>query len=309
MEQSEIVYIDRLTRQKNIEKVYGASALQFLYGSGLASLIFGKPLLQLIARWPFFSKLYGYWQKLPFTKGKILPFIQKYHIDQTEFLQPVDAFASFNDFFIRKLKNEARPIVEDDQIAIMPADARYLFFQNIDTAQGFLVKGAKFTLKSLLNDEKLAAAYENGSMVIARLCPTDYHRFHFPVDCTPGTAQLINGWLYSVNPIALKKNIEIFTQNKRAITSLQSNHFGKVLFIEIGATNVGSIIQTYQPEAFAVKGAEKGYFSFGASSIILLFPPNSIEFDSDLLAATEAGFEIRCLFGQSMGVVAKLNSR
>ena len=138
-------------------------------------------------------------------------------------------------------------------------------------------------------------------MVLARLCPTDYHRFHFPCDCLPGQTKLINGWLYSVNPLAVKKNIQILTQNKRTLCLLDTPLFGSVAYMEIGATSVGSIQETYVVDRFQVKGAEKGYFEFGGSALILLFPKNTIQFDSDLLAATEQGLEMRCLLGQSMG--------
>jgi phosphatidylserine decarboxylase len=74
------------------------------------------------------------------------------------------------------------------------------------------------------------------------------------------------------------------------------------LFLEIGATCVGAIHQTYTPEVLTSKGAEKGYFSFGGSSLILLFPPNTIRFDEDLIKATAQNIEIRCLMGQQMGL-------
>lgn len=300
-----ITYIDRTTKQKEIEAVFGAQALQLLYGNSFLSKTIGKPLLRLFSRNPGFSKLYGWWQSKPWTKHRIVPFIKKFGMDATEFASSPETFTSFNDFFIRHLKKEARPIAPGNTIAIIPADARYLFYQQIDVSDGFIVKGKKFQLATLLDDPVLAKNYEQGSMLIARLCPTDYHRFHFPVDCIPSAPQLINGWLYSVNPIALKKNIEIFSQNKRAITRLETSEFGTVLFIEIGATNVGSIIQTYQPNRFYSKGDEKGYFSFGASSLIVLFPPKTIQFDDDLIAATQQNLEIKCLLGQSMGTSTK----
>ncbi|MBA3237342.1 MAG: phosphatidylserine decarboxylase [Parachlamydiaceae bacterium] len=297
-----IKYIDRTSKKIETETVYGAQALQFLYGDSLISKTIGKPLLTLLASNRCFSLLYGLWQKLPWTTHRIAPFIENFGIDSTEFLNPVDSYTSFNDFFTRKLKAKVRPIAKGHDVAIIPADGRYLFFQKIDEAEGFIVKGKKFSLTTLLDNGDLAKRYEEGSMVIARLCPTDYHRFHFPMDCTPEKTHLINGWLYSVNPIALKKNIEIFVQNKRTITPLTTAEFGKVLFIEIGATNVGSIIQTYPPDKLCKKGDEKGYFSFGASSLILLFEKGQIQFDEDLLSATSQNMEVKCLFGQPLGL-------
>lgn len=296
-----IVYIDRLTGKRELERVYGGSALKFLYGHSLMSKLLGRPLATILAKCACFSAAYGWWQKQPWTAGNIQPFINKYRVDASEFLEKVDTFKSFNDFFIRKLKAEARPITSGAEIAIIPADGRYLFHPRIDLSDGFVVKGEKFRLDQLLQDPQLAAEYSQGSMVMARLCPTDYHRFHFPCDCTPSQTRLINGWLYSVNPIAIKQNIDIFTQNKRTICTLQTEQFGKVLFMEIGATNVGSINQTYTPNQKQAKGAEKGYFAFGGSALIVLFPPGSIAFEADLVEATNQGLEILCQMGQPMG--------
>lgn len=300
-----IIYFDRISKNPCEEQVYGSKGLRLLYGSGLSTKLFGAPLAHVLARIPFFSSLYGRLQSSPSSKKKIKPFIEEFGVDTSEFADPIDAFSSFNDFFIRRLKPSARPIDPRQDVAIIPADGRYLFYQSIDKADGFVVKGEKFDLKTLLQNKELASHYSQGSMVIARLCPTDYHRYHFPCDCIPGETKCINGWLYSVNPIALKKDIQIFAQNKRTICHLNSPLFGDILFMEIGATFVGSIHQTYTPFKSYLKGEEKGYFSFGASSLILLFPPNSIHFDSDLLKASADHTEIRCLMGQSMGKAIK----
>ena len=300
-----ITYIDRQTGQKLQEKVYGAPVLRLLYGRSLASTIFGTPLAFLLSRLPWFSAFYGWAQNLPCSKKKVLPFIETFGVDTSEFAQDPSTFTSFNDFFTRHLKPAARPIAPQNTTAIIPADGRYLFYQNIEKADGFVVKGQKFDLADLLQDEKLAEKYAQGSMAIARLCPTDYHRFHFPVDCIPGKTEFINGWLYSVNPVAIKQNVEIFTQNKRTLCILDTPLFGKVLFMEVGATCVGAIHETYTPGTPYLKGDEKGYFSFGASSLIVIFPPNTIRFDKDLIEASKEHIEIKCLMGQSMGTLVE----
>jgi len=300
-----IVYINRKTGHKEVEKVYKNGALTFLYGDRWFSRQMGKTILPLVAKFPFFSQAYGFLQKQSISQKKIHSFINHFNIDSTEFLESVDHFKCFNDFFIRQLKKEARPIDEEAEKAIIPADGRYYFYQNIDLVKGFVVKDKKFNLATLLDSEELAASYSGGSMVIARLCPSDYHRFHFPCDGLPGPSHLINGWLYSVNPIAIRKNLDIFTQNKRSVCAIDTPLFGSLLFVEVGATCVGSIKQTYQAGQKYLKGDEKGYFEFGGSCLILLFPKNSIEFDTDLISATEAGLEVRCLMGESMGRVNK----
>jgi len=296
-----IRYIDRVSGREETEEVYGERALRFLYGEGWLSKSIGVPLLHTLCRIPFISSFYGAWQKLSFTKKKIQPFIKRFNLDPSEFLLPISAFTSFNDFFIRKLKPEVRPIAPGDDCAVIPADGRFRFYQDLAETDGFYVKGQRFSLASLLQDQQLADRYKHGSMVIGRLCPTDYHRFHFPCEGIPSVSITVNGWLYSVNPIAIKKDIQIFTKNKRSICEIVTERFGKVLYLEIGATNVGSIHQTYQPLTLVTKGSEKGFFSFGGSSIILLFEPDRIVFEEDLIALNEKGLEIRCLVGQPLG--------
>jgi phosphatidylserine decarboxylase len=296
-----ITFIDRKTKREEQEKVYGEFFIKLFYGSGAMRRFFSFLLLPFFARIHFVSKLYGYFQKSAMSRFKIKPFIQTYEIDASEFLDPVDSFPSFNDFFIRKLKPECRPIAGGPDVAVLPADARYLVFQNIDEADGFWVKGKKFSLGQLLGDESLAKSYEKGAMVIARLCPVDYHRFHFPCECVPGKPRLINGPLFSVNPLALKRSIEILCENKRVITALKTENFGEVQYIEVGATHVGSIVQTHVPEKSYAKAEEKGYFSFGGSCLILLFEHSRIIFDQDLIAASAKKLEVRGLLGQSLG--------
>lgn len=287
-----IEVINRASGQKEREIVYGGAAIAWLYGGSTL----GKTLAHLSARLPFVSAFYGWLMKQPSSKKKIAPFIEKFQVDASEFKN--DTFNSFNDFFIRELKVEARPI--SPSRFVCPADGRYRFFQNIDLSEGFYVKGQKFILTELLKDKNLADKYSGGTMVIARLCPFDYHRFHFPHDNTPSESKLINGFLYSVNPIALKKDIDIFTQNKRKMTQLVSS-FGTSLYIEVGATNVGSIVETYLPNVPAKKGDEKGYFEFGASALILLFEPGMITLDKDLIELSKDMNEVHCLMGQSLG--------
>ena len=99
----------------------------------------------------------------------------------------------------------------------------------------------------------------------------------------------------------MNHNIEILAENKRVITHLRTHPFGTILAVEVGATNVGTIHQTYEPEKHYAKGDEKGYFSFGGSCIILIFEPGRIQFDPDLLENTRAGLETYAHMGESLG--------
>jgi phosphatidylserine decarboxylase len=300
-QQKTITYLDRVTKELCQEKVYGGKFLHFLYGKGFWSRVFGYNIARLVANLPLFSNLFGWWQRRAATRHKIIPFINEYAVDAAEFAESPSSFSSFNDFFIRKLKPAARPMAPGDDIAVIPADGRYLFYSDISQIRNFSIKGKSFSLEELLQNKESAVHYSRGAMAIARLCPSDYHRFHFPCDGLAEAPQLINGALWSVNPMALQRNVKIFSENKRVITAFKTEQFGTILYIEVGATSVGSIHQTYMVSSVCQKGDEKGYFSFGGSTLILLFEPGQIQFDSDLLAATERGIEIKCLLGQSMG--------
>lgn len=196
----------------------------------------------------------------------------------------------------------ARPITPGENVAIFPADGRHLVFQDIEAADGFYVKGLKFSLRDLFGDDGLAQKFAGGSMVISRLCPVDYHRFHFPVAGVPGEARVINGWLYSVSPIALRRQVRYLVENKRAISVMESPAFGTVVVLEVGATNVGSIQQSFVPGRAVEKGDEKGLFAFGGSCVITLFQRGKIRFDADLTEERSEPMEIYAKMGDRLGV-------
>ncbi len=293
-----IQYINRETGSIEKEEVFGEQAIRFLYGNSFFSKLFGRLALHGFAKWPFASSFFGFLQNCASSKARVIPFINRFGMDTSEFLDSPEDYSTFNEFFIRKLKPECRPLSNN---ACMPADARYRFYPQIGQGDIFSVKNKSFCLKTVLQDEALAKHYEGGSLVIARLCPTDCHRFYFPFDCTPNKAKLINGKLFSVNPIATKDNPWIWGVNRRMLTLLDSAEFGQVAYLEVGATNVGSIIQTYTPNTHQSKGAEKGYFEFGGSALLLLFEKGRIKFDEDLINASNQGLEILCHIGQSLG--------
>jgi phosphatidylserine decarboxylase len=113
---------------------------------------------------------------------------------------------------------------------------------------------------------------------------------------------LIRGWLYSVSPIALRRNIRYLTQNKRRITLVDSPDFGRVAMLEVGATNVGSIVEVYPPGRPVAKGEEKGLFKFGGSCVITVFARGRIRFDADLLEQSDQCRETYARMGDRLGV-------
>ncbi|AHK63561.1 Phosphatidylserine decarboxylase proenzyme [Chlamydia avium] len=289
-------YIDRLTSRKVIEPVCYEKTMFFLYDSKI-----GRWISRLLSRSPVFTRIYGWIQKQPWTRSKIVSFVNNHNICTKELKRPLSEFSSFNDFFTRELLPTARPVTPGKNVCVMPSDGFYLVYPNVAEFGEFVVKSKRFSLPKLLGDDALVKKYDTGSMVFSRLALFDYHRFHFPVDCVPGEARCINGYLFSVHPIAMKDNFIFFCENKRMITELKTESFGDVLYLEVGALSVGSIIQTFTPGKKYSKGEEKGFFEFGGSTIILLFQPNTIQFEVDLLKNSRMGLETRCLMGQALG--------
>lgn len=294
----EIVYYDRYRGETCVEKVYGDKALRWTYGT-----LSGRISLSVLVKRALFSRWYGWKMDRPGTRSKIAPFIENYGLDSTEFVRDVGAFANFNEFFFRKLKPQARPIDSDPSSVVFPADGRHLCVPDLSRNEGLFVKGEMFDLATLLGNRDLAEQFGCGSLLLSRLCPVDYHRFHFPITGVPGEAELIKGPLYSVNPIALRQNIHILATNKRTLTQLKTESLGKVLLMEIGATCVGSIQQTFRGGALVEKGNEKGYFRFGGSSTITIFEAGRIQFDQDLIENSLENRELYAKVGDHMGTL------
>ncbi|CAL9098997.1 unnamed protein product [Musa textilis] len=272
-------------------------------------------------------------QFIEFFKGQL-------KMDEAKY--PIEYFKTFNEFFVRELKPGVRPIAysERDDIAICPADCRLMAFSSANESLRFWIKGRKFSIQGLLGKDTCSSAFVDGSLVIFRLAPQDYHRFHVPVSGTIESFVDIPGYLYTVctyvhfssqnnflfifsfisfkvrllinsmymfsfilskylplislafvafnliiknclilicdflmkvNPIAVNsKYCNVFTENKRVVSIISTSEFGKVAFVAIGATMVGSIAFTKNEGDYVHKGDEFGYFSFGGSTVICL---------------------------------------
>jgi phosphatidylserine decarboxylase len=296
-------YFHRAKKTVETEQVYGEAWLRWTYGNPL-----GRLSLELLVKRAILSRLYGWRMNRRFSAQRILPFISKYDVDVDEFAKSPFAFKTFNDFFFRALKPGLRPIAPDDSVAVLPADGRHLAFQDVEATGGFYAKGQRFSLAGLFGEAHLKPAeqavtrdFAGGSLLISRLCPVDYHRFHFPVGGTPGEPRLINGWLYSVSPIALRRNLGYLWENKRVVTLIDSPTFGRVAVVEIGATMVGSILQTYSAGKPVAKGDEKGLFRFGGSCVVTVFQRGRITFDRDLLEQSARQLEVYARVGERLG--------
>lgn len=298
-----VTYFDRYLGRVEEEPIYGENWLRWAYGTHL-----GRLTVWTLARRKLFSRLYGWMMDRPSSARRIRPFMERFGLNEEEFSQPVRSFRTFNEFFSRKLKAEARPIDPSVEAVAFPADGRHLGWDRFSANRGIHIKGESFTLEELLGSALLADQYADGALVISRLCPTDYHRFHFPVSGVPGSPQRLRGRLDSVSPIALRRRIRILSRNSRVLTPIRTAGFGTVIMVEIGATCVGSIEQSFRPGEPVEKGAEKGLFRFGGSCVVTLFPSGVCSLAHDLRVQTERHRELYARMGDRMGVRSPENA-
>ena len=294
-----IQYYERKTGQLMTENVAGEKWLVWLYNNPV-----GEVTLWTLAKRKMLSSVYGKMMDRTSSAKKIHPFINDFDIDMSGVQE--QEFKNFNDFFTRRLKANARQIDTCLNTVVSPADGKILAYTDIGNSD-FIIKGFRFDVSSFLDNPVLAQKYSDGTLIVIRLAPVDYHRFHFPVSGILTSDKKIEGDYYSVNPFALRKKAEIFCLNKREYTILANPLFGDVIMAEVGATMVGSIVQTYKGNS-VIKGKEKGYFEFGGSTVVLLFERNKICIDRDLLINTANGYETAVKMGERIGEASPAQS-
>jgi phosphatidylserine decarboxylase len=295
-----IEYIDRKTGGMRRETVPGEQWLRWLYHNPL-----GKLALDALVKRKCLSAWYGRKMDSPASTEKIPAFVQDLQIDMSEATRPMENYESFNDFFIRELKPEARPIDADPNTLASPADGKVLAFENIQQMDSFFVKGQSFALDQFLGSNQLAEQYAGGALLIFRLAPVDYHRFHFPANGTISRTTAIDGAYYSVSPYAVKNRLSVYWENKREHSTLHTDLAGDILLCEVGATMVGSIIQTYAPDSNVQKGQEKGMFKFGGSTVVMLLEKGKAYIDADILTNTRNGYETSIRMGERIAIGGK----
>ncbi|KAI8595730.1 phosphatidylserine decarboxylase-domain-containing protein [Dissophora ornata] len=253
----------------------------------------------------------------PESVAQIDHFIKTYKLDLSELLLPdIKDYKTFNEFFYRKLRPDVRPINEprNPNIVVSGADSRLCVFESINAATEVWIKGKSFTIEHLIQDADLAAKYEGGAIAIFRLAPQDYHRFHSPVTGTIAREPVkIDGTYFTVNPMAINEDLDVFTENVRKVTVMdleqnvettKNEKFDQCVFVSIGALLVGSIQLTgaSEPGNKVHKGEELGYFAYGGSTCILLFKAGAVQFDEDLVANSQKGVETLVQMGERIGI-------
>jgi phosphatidylserine decarboxylase len=267
------------------------NSLTFLYQARL-----GKIARKfLCTRWV--AKIIARYMTSSLSRGRIQPFIKKYRLTMGDYAVPVGGYTSFNDFFIRKLKPLARIIDSNLNHVISPVDGKLYVIPHIQTDSIFYIKQQPFNLETFLDNQQLANHFANGTMMIFRLAPYDYHRIHFPVDGVPSRAKVIHGSFESVNPAAILAGAQPLLHNERHLILIETQQWGSVALVCVGALMVGSIVSTYQPGKLYHKGDECGYFAFGGSTVVLLFGQDAIQPIRHFTEHSLQGFETAVKMG------------
>ncbi len=274
------------------EKNSNNTSLAFLYNNPLGKLI------RTMLKTKSVQKMTGWYYSTSMSRYHIKPFIDYYNIDMMQYNIPENGYSSFNNFFIRTLKENARP--QEKTSVICPTDGKVLAYEQISPIDQFSVKNIRCSLISIIKNKTLAQEFEGGTLFIIRLAPYDYHRFHFPLACTPLKPTLIHGTCESVNPSVFSQGINPYLINERHIITLSKTPHGNALLIPVGALFVGAIIETFKHDQPHSQGDEAGYFSFGGSSLLLLFKKNTATPRIDLIKNTQLGYETAVRMGESL---------
>jgi len=290
--------VNRRTGNVFREKVLGGGLMHLAYRSRL------HPLLRAtLFKTGLLSRILGYFTEMSVSRRQIERTIRDLDIDASEFAEPVESFENFHQFFVRNLKKDARPFDSDPLVFSSPADSRLTVFSRLEDSTLVPLKGAAFSLEELTRRSDLTN-FSGGSALVFRLCPADYHRYHYPCDGRVLESWEISGRYDSVHPTALEMKLPVFTENKRSLSILNLKNFGPCLFIEVGAFGVGGIIQTHSESIFR-KLDEKGYFRYGASTLILVTEKNRLTIDPDLIENSAKGMETLVQAGESLGNVSR----
>lgn len=278
---------DRKTKELKKEKK--SKLLNLLYNN-----IFGRIMLKVLTK-KWVSNLGAKYMNSKFSKREIKKFILKNNINMDEYIE--SDYLSFNDFFIRKIKKDERPLSSNQDFFLSPADAKLLVYK-IDDNVSLKIKDSIYTVEELIQNRSLASRYKNGYCLVYRLCVDDYHRYSFIDDGKVINKKAIEGLFHTVQPIAFKK-YKVFKENTREYTVLDTKNFGIITQIEVGATMVGKICN-HSITDFK-RGDEKGYFCFGGSTIVLLVEENKVIIDKDILEKSAENIETRVLLFEKIG--------
>lgn len=255
----------------------------------------GRCILKFMAA-PCVSRLCGKFLDSKASKGLAKRYIRKNKIDPRDYYGW--PYRSFNSCFTRKIHEEKRPIDEDPSSLIAPCDG-FLSAYKVEKGTVLPIKQSSYTVNSLLENDELADRYTDGTCLVFRLATNNYHRYCYIDEGRKGENRYIPGRLHSVRPVALEK-YPVFVRNSREYTVMETEHFGTVTQIEVGAMLVGKI-KNYHEFYSPRRGEEKGLFEYGGSTIILLFEKGTVDLDESLFTDTVAHRERPVRLGEAIG--------
>lgn len=260
----------------------------------------GRGILKVLVQ-PEISKAGSVLLDSGLSKPFITPFIEKNQIDMTKYED--EDYESYNHFFTRRIKEGERSFSDNPDMLCAPCDSKLSVYP-IDAEGTFNIKHTEYTMKTLLRSQALAEKYMGGTLCVFRLTVDDYHHYAY-VDTGKKTKNYhIPGVFHTVNPVA-NDEYPIYTENTREFSILQSENFGNVLMMEVGALMVGKIVNHHE-ELSVRRGMEKGYFEFGGSTVILAFEKDRIELDADILVNQKDGYETVVKQGEVIGRKSQL---
>ncbi len=289
MDAATTVY-DRATGTTYEEKQFGDSALRVLYRSRLGRFL--RPL----ATNRFASELAALPRRLPWSRRDQAAFCETYGVDLAQFVVPEGGFSSFAEFFVRDWAPGARPIDPDPRALVSPADGKVLLVP-ID-GRRLTLKGVEYDVADLLGESHVADRFRGGTAVVVRLTVDDAHRY-----CYPASGRTIRGAarrsrLDTVGPGG--GSTPFMASNSRTWDLLDTDPFGRLVQVEIGALLVGRIVDEHRASFQA--GDEKGRFELGGSTIVLLVRAGAVQFDADLVEWSGRGIETRVRARERIGI-------
>ena len=252
---------------------------------------------------PSYDWLVSAYQNTRFSARKIKPFIKQHNIDMSEF-EP-GPYRTYAEFFERPLRDGVRgfPTGPDRMGAF--AEARYFAWEQIMPGQEFPIKGHSLNAAQLLGGADRAGPFEGGPVILARLAPVDYHHLHYPDDGATIHNQRLGKTLWTVNRNALQHQPDILFQNERKVQVLETKHFGRLGFVEIGALSVGRIVQMHPLDEPFKRGEEKSVFRFGGSAVVLFGECGAWCPSMDLLSKTSEGIETFVKLGDEIASLSE----
>lgn len=255
----------------------------------------GRSALKLLVN-PTVSKAGSLLLDSALSKGLISPFIAKSNIVMEEYEE--EDYESYNHFFTRRIKEGKRSFNQSAEALCAPCDGRLSVYP-IKKDGTFTIKNTVYTMDRLLRSRKLAERYLGGTLCVFRLTVQDYHHYAYVDGGTKTKNYSIPGVLHTVNPLA-NDQYPIYTENAREFSVLKSDHFGKILMMEVGALLVGKIVNHHEAGK-VTRGMEKGFFEFGGSTVILAFEKGRAVIAEDILENNDMGFETIVKMGEVIG--------